>query len=101
MKNKIYSLVVLAFLSTLLSCEQTTESQTTTSQTPIPNKVAEPKKQKCSLTMGWDPWAPYQYLTPDNQVNGLEIDLISAISNEAGCELKFVQNEYLRNKLVG
>lgn len=92
MNKKLYSLVVFAFLTVLLSCDQTTESQTSS---PITNQTAETKKPECSLIMGWDPWAPYQYLTPDNKVNGLEIDLISAMANEADCELKFVQNEWM------
>ena len=26
---------------------------------------------ECQLNMGWDPWEPYQYLTPDDEVRGL------------------------------
>ena len=97
MNKKINLLVVFAFLAMLISCEQATESKKppATKQPTIAEKTTSPKKIECSLTMGWDPWAPYQYLSPDNKVNGLEIDLISAIAQEASCELKFVQNDWM------
>jgi polar amino acid transport system substrate-binding protein len=50
--------------------------------------------------MGWDPWEPYQYLSPDDKVRGLEIELISAIASNAGCAVTFVQNDWM-NLLKG
>ena len=50
--------------------------------------------------MGWDPWEPYQYLTPEDTVEGLEVDLLSAIANEAGCSVTFVQDNWV-NLLEG
>jgi polar amino acid transport system substrate-binding protein len=50
---------------------------------------------QCVLNMGWDPWAPYQYLTPDNEVRGLEIDLVTAIAKGANCEIKYVQKSWM------
>ncbi len=99
MNKKLYPLVVFAFLSILLSCDQSSVEPAEEQATSSPTKVAEtpplPKKNECSLTMGWDPWAPYQYLTPDNQVNGLDVDLITAMASEAGCDLKFTQNDWM------
>ncbi len=100
MNNKFFPLVVFAFLTILLSCDQKPkESQEQTNATPATKPVAqakpEVKQSKCSLTMGWDPWAPYQYLTPDNQVKGLDVDLISAMAREAGCKLSFQQNDWM------
>ncbi len=99
MNKKLYPLVVFAFLSILLSCDQSsvepTEEQATSSPAKAVEKTPLPKKKECSLTMGWDPWAPYQYLTPDNQVNGLDVDLITAMAREAGCNLKFAQNDWM------
>ncbi|WP_196139897.1 ABC transporter substrate-binding protein [Aliikangiella sp. G2MR2-5] len=63
-------------------------------QETAPPKV-ESVLSKCQLNMGWDPWEPYQYLSPDNKVRGLEIELVGAIAQEAGCELKFVQKSWM------
>ena len=46
--------------------------------------------------MGWDPWEPYQYLTPDDEVRGLEIDIIKAIASEADCNISFVQKSWMK-----
>ncbi|MBV1908604.1 MAG: transporter substrate-binding domain-containing protein [Kangiellaceae bacterium] len=97
MNKKLYSLVVLAILSIIISCEQQNTTQPAPAKVEEKQAVLSPQKLKpdCTLTMGWDPWAPYQYLTPDNNVKGLEIELISAIAKEAGCGLKFVQNDWM------
>ncbi|MGX5175507.1 substrate-binding periplasmic protein [Aliikangiella sp. IMCC44653] len=67
---------------------------------PAPSKQAvaalnKPAKQ-CSLTMGWDPWEPYQFYTVDDKVAGLEIELLTAIADEAGCDLKFEQKSWMK-----
>ena len=49
----------------------------------------------CELILGWDPWEPYQYLTPDNQVKGLEIELIQSMASQVGCSVKFEQGEWV------
>lgn len=54
--------------------------------------TAEPEfAEGCSLVMGWDPWEPYLYGDVDGTVRGLDIELISAISEQAGCEISFAQ----------
>jgi len=50
---------------------------------------------QCHLTMGWDPWAPYQYINPEDEVKGLEIDLVNAMAREAGCDISFVQDNWM------
>ena len=49
----------------------------------------------CELILGWDPWEPYQYLTPDDQVKGLEIELIQSLARQVGCDVKFEQGEWV------
>lgn len=97
MKKKCYPLVFLALALILGSCgdkpaEQKPQQTQKVAQSEPVNKV----KPACELTMGWDPWEPYQYLTPDNQVRGLEIDLISSIAKQAECSITFVQNDWMR-----
>lgn len=92
--NKIrkFSLFGL-ILFTLVSCNESPQS----SKTEAPK--AEPKPSlltaDCQLTMGWDPWEPYQYLTPEDEVKGLEIELIKAIAKGAGCSVQFVQKNWM------
>jgi len=92
-KKQLFSL--LGFIMLLLvSC----------GESPQPEKEeikkTEPKASiltaECQLNLGWDPWAPYQYLTPEDEVKGLEIDLISAMAKGAGCSIKFVQNDWMK-----
>ncbi|NVJ50362.1 MAG: amino acid ABC transporter substrate-binding protein [Gammaproteobacteria bacterium] len=66
---------------------------------PAPPKAqpsaAQPKVNDCQLTMGWDPWEPYMYLTPGNEVSGLDIELIQALAEESNCQLSFVQDHWM------
>ena len=50
---------------------------------------------QCHLSMGWDPWAPYQYINPEDEVKGLEIDLVNAMAREVGCDISFVQDNWM------
>lgn len=60
-----------------------------------PSIYAEQDKDKpagsCFMKVGWEPWEPYMYLTPGNEVSGLDIELIEAIAQEAGCILSYTQ----------
>lgn len=96
--KRVYSVGLISCLVFVLaSCSDSSEPKK-----PEPQQVAEkatPKQQEskpnCQLNMGWDPWEPYQYLTPENEVKGLEIELVSAMAKEAGCDLKFVQKNWM------
>jgi len=90
----------IGFLLTSCSDKPAEPSKETPKQTTQPEKTPKPSQPTCELTMGWDPWEPYQYLTPDNQVRGLEIDLIGAMAREVNCSLRFVQNDWM-NLLKG
>ncbi len=50
--------------------------------------------ESCRLTMGWDPWEPYHYRTVDDQVTGLDIELVSAMAERAGCTIAFEQDDW-------
>ncbi len=50
----------------------------------------------CILTMGWEPWRPYQYLNKKNQLTGLDIELIQAVVINMGCKLKFEKMPWKR-----
>jgi len=48
----------------------------------------------CQLVMGWDPYEPYQYADPDNNVRGLDVELVSEMARQAGCALRFAQKDW-------
>ena len=93
MKKKLLLSLFSCIVFMLVGCNENPEPQ------KPETKKAEPKSSlltaKCQLNMGWDPWEPYQYLTPDDEVKGLEIDLIGAMATEAGCSVKFVQKNWM------
>jgi polar amino acid transport system substrate-binding protein len=39
--------------------------------------------------MGWDPWEPYQYEIAGGQVFGLDVDLLTAVTANADCDIAF------------
>lgn len=71
---------------------QTVESE---AKTEVAKKQPMPTEPACSITMGWDPWEPYMYLMPGNKVSGLDIEIISALAEEADCDLNFVQDDWM------
>ncbi len=96
-----YPLFIITMTFLLLSCGDKPAEKNSEQVQKVAQKESEnPTIPACDLTVGWDPWEPYQYLTPDNQVRGLEIDLITSIAEEAGCTVKFVQNDWM-NLLKG
>ncbi len=97
MKKVFYHLALIVMTLILSSCgDKPSESKGEQTGKIDQNQSANKENQKCELTMGWDPWEPYQYLTPDNQVQGLEIDLINSIAKQAGCKVKFVQDDWMK-----
>lgn len=98
-KQSLFSLLVCLSLLPLGCGESTNSNQTAVNKVadePEPVTVAA----ACNLKMGWDPWEPYQYLSPDGDVKGLEVELISAMARESACEITFVQDNWM-NLLTG
>lgn len=55
---------------------------------------SEAPAQPCRLSVGWDPWEPYHYAPVGNRVQGLDVDLITAMAAEAGCEVEWEQGSW-------
>ncbi|MGB0495197.1 MAG: substrate-binding periplasmic protein [Kangiellaceae bacterium] len=112
MNNLRLSFLILSSI-TLISCNQQDSKETESNQgstqvvvqpeesnqviTEDPNTISSQVKDeaKCELILGWDPWEPYQYLTPDNHVKGLDIELIQSTASQIGCSVKFEQGEWV------
>jgi len=101
-KQWLFNLVACLFLF-VMACGENPDSEPV--KAPVSEAieaVPEPAvvKAECDLIMGWDPWAPYQYLTPEDEVKGLDVDLVTAVANEAGCDITFEQDNWM-NLLTG
>lgn len=62
-----------------------------------PQQAAAPSAETaagCDLTMGWDPWEPYQYRDVGGDVRGLDVEIVSAIAETSGCRLSFVSSDW-------
>ena len=95
-KIRLFSLIS-CFVFVLASCSESPEPKKPEQEKVAQKEAPKQKESKpdCQLNMGWDPWEPYQYLTPDDEVKGLEIELVGAMAKEAGCSLKFVQKNWM------
>jgi polar amino acid transport system substrate-binding protein len=91
----ILSLSLLVFACGEEPSPSKPETKPETSAAPATSETNHSPATDCQMTMGWDPWEPYQYLTPDDTVAGLEIELVTAIAKEAGCKLAFKQKSWM------
>ena len=48
----------------------------------------------CALTMGWDPWEPYHYMDIGGVVRGVDVELVRAVAQAAGCEVELVRDDF-------
>ena len=49
----------------------------------------------CSLDVGWTDWKPFQYLSAENKVTGLTIELLELIAKEMQCQFIYHKNDWL------
>jgi polar amino acid transport system substrate-binding protein len=87
---------VLALLIAACQPADQPETPTLVDEPPtVGETIAErPDDRDCQLSMGWDPWEPYHFSGVGGQVQGLDIDLVSAAAERVGCELTFVQGNW-------
>ncbi|MCO7226538.1 ABC transporter substrate-binding protein [Pleionea sp. CnH1-48] len=94
-RSAILLLSVLIFLLTACNSEAPQQKQQPTQSKPAAASVEKAPKVDCTLNMGWDPWEPYMYLSPDDSVSGLDIEIVRALANKAGCDVKFIQDDWM------
>lgn len=85
MQRQFHLFICLIFIVFSAACERADDAQQVQSEQPLP---------ACHLTMGWDPWEPYQYATVEGEVSGLDVDVVKAIATHAGCTLDFARNDW-------
>lgn len=62
-----------------------------------PQQAAAPAEQpdaECRLKMGWDPWPPFHYSGVGGEMAGFDVELVTAMAREAGCELDFERDSW-------
>ena len=77
----------------LAACSDSAPPPTETAS-PSPTPAPAPSPPSCELVMGWDPWEPYQYEIAGGQVFGLDVDLVTAVAADAGCDISFRKDSW-------
>lgn len=101
--RKLFLLPILALL--LAACqdadspapESESRAETTSVESSLPDaqeETAASESGPCRLTVGWDPWEPYHYAPVGNRVQGLDVDLITAMAGLVDCELNWEQGSW-------
>jgi len=49
------------------------------------------------FSLGWEPWAPYQFLDDKKQLTGLDIELVTAIVKKIGCNITHKNVQWKRH----
>jgi polar amino acid transport system substrate-binding protein len=63
---------------------------------PLCFPVRSSGAEKMKLVMGWESWAPFTYKDTDNQLTGLDIEIIATILNDAGYLLEYREAPWAR-----
>lgn len=102
---KIISRLVtlLLILSTMNACtpnlsEDTTASNqasTATGQSGQTNPPDDQSNSDCALTLGFDNWEPYQYADVGGRIAGLDIELVSAVTDKMNCVITYRQDTWV------
>lgn len=79
-------LPALAVTMVLLACGDSTPERTVST---VDQTTRNSGASACNLVMGWDPWEPYQYQITDQGVLGLDVEILTAILENAGCNISF------------
>lgn len=58
--------------------------------------VAGNAHAQCELSVGWEPWPPYQFDDGQGGVTGVDGDLVSAILSEMDCSIQWVESSWNR-----
>ena len=73
------AILTLVVSSLIAACNQQPAAQS------APLQAAPPP---CKLSVGWDPWEPYQYADTDGEIRGLDIEILELLAADAGCDVQ-------------
>jgi polar amino acid transport system substrate-binding protein len=94
-------LLILAMSFGLLACKPPPQTE----DTAAVESVAEPEQsaqaptevspKECSFSLGFDVWEPYQYVDIGGSVVGLDVELITAVVEDMGCDISYQQDTWI------
>lgn len=96
-------LILISFLVTMMSAcgggdPAKTETAESTPEVAATTGTAAGDATKsaeaCTLTLGWESYEPYQFRDISGEVRGLDVDLVKALANRAGCEVEMKQGDW-------
>lgn len=85
------------FAVILICCSLSAKLQAATvplSPDKINQSMQPAKNDECRLDVGWTAWKPYQYLSPQNKLVGLQIELLTLIEKQMECQFVYHQNNW-------
>jgi polar amino acid transport system substrate-binding protein len=94
MRQLLFIILSAGLIAACQSPEPPAEADTETETVTTPAVAVESASDACHLSMGWDPWEPYHFIAAGGQVQGLDVDLVSALAEDVGCSLEFVQGNW-------
>lgn len=101
--NARHLLYPILFTLSLVACSPDQDAKThpdDLDEKPQPTEleaVADPTNavsSNCSLTMGFQAWEPYQYVSVGDEVSGLDVEIAEAVVEQMGCDLKAEQGTW-------
>lgn len=93
--RRFTSLVILLLVPFFSGCSEAPQEETAAVVAEPPVDATTTPATECRLTMGWDPWAPYQYRDAAGNITGLDVEIARAIASTAGCELDFADGDWM------
>lgn len=84
---RIGTAVTACLLLGLSACQRQDSS-------PVAAAPAAPAAGACTLSVGWDPWEPYQYEDADGSMRGLDVEIVRQLATDAGCDTRFVRGNW-------
>ncbi|MDX1625845.1 MAG: transporter substrate-binding domain-containing protein [Wenzhouxiangellaceae bacterium] len=94
-RNRGILALLLALTLALAGCGESEPPAQSTQPESAPEPVAAvAEAEPCELTVGWDPWEPYHFHGAGVEVQGLDIDIVTAVADRADCTLEFEQGNW-------
>lgn len=85
--------LIFCMLVTITACSKFSEA-------PDNKKVTRLVDTPCSIRMGFDPYAPFQYTDAQGRARGVDIELVEAMAALAHCHVSFVDRDANFNEIV-
>ncbi|MEX1220710.1 MAG: transporter substrate-binding domain-containing protein [Idiomarina sp.] len=101
--NARHLLYPIVFTFVLTACSPAQDAKTDPDpldEKPQPTEVSAADEAvtdvsaNCSLTMGFQAWEPYQYVSVGDEVSGLDVEIAEAVVEQMGCDLKAQQGTW-------